>query len=49
MHHEQTFHPQKKYILGLGQGFEPKPKPKTKINSVFNTRKCLGLKSVRKI
>ncbi len=31
----QTFHPKKKYILELDPGCEPKPKPKTKINSEF--------------
>ena len=31
------FTPQKKYILGLGPGCEPKPKPKTEINSEFNS------------
>ena len=27
----------KKYLLGLGPGCEPKSKPKTKINSEFNS------------
>ena len=35
-HFLADFSPQKKYILGLGPGSEPKPKPITKIISEFN-------------
>ncbi len=33
----QTFHPKKKYILGLGPGCGPKSNPKTKIDSELNS------------
>ena len=33
----QTFDPKKKYILDMDPGCEPKPKPKTRINSEFNS------------
>ena len=33
--YHQTFHPKKS--MGMGPGCEPKPNPKTKINSEFNS------------
>jgi len=38
MDETQTFHPQKKYILGLGPGCGPKPKPKPKPKTQKNGR-----------
>jgi hypothetical protein len=34
--YDQTFHPKKKYILGLSSGFGPKPKPKSVLAWIQN-------------